>query len=318
MILKVKNLKVYFHSEKGVGKAVDGINFEVVRGRVLAIVGESGCGKSVTAKSLLKLISYPGKIVSGEIFYNGEDLLKLSESEIRAIRGNRISMIFQDPMNSLNPVFTVGDQIVEAILTHKDVSYKEAKGMVIEMFRKVMLPDASSVFSLYPHQLSGGMRQRVMIAIALCCSPDILIADEPTTALDVSIQKEILQLLRKLQKENGLTIIFITHDFRVVKEIADDVLVMYAGKVVECRKKENIFKTPYHPYSKGLLHSFPPIDKKLKRLSTIKGTVPDIFSFNQGCRFYNRCSNSLDECRDNEPPKVTIGEKEFLFCFNAF
>jgi len=318
MILSIKNLKVYFYTDRGTGKAVDNVSFHVEKGKVIAIVGESGCGKSVTAKSILKLIESPGKIVSGEILYKGKNILNFSNEELRKFRGKEISMIFQDPMNSLNPVFTVGEQLIETVLTHKNISFKQAKKIGIKLFENVKLPEPEKIFNMYPHQLSGGMRQRVMIAIALCCEPEILIADEPTTALDVSIQKEIILLLKNLQKEKNLTIIFITHDFRIVAEIADEVIVMYGGKIIEKREKENIFKNPAHPYTIGLINSLPPLNQKINRLRTIKGSVPDIYSDFKGCKFANRCEIVSDICRVKEPPFVNLNDKEYLFCFNKF
>ena len=316
MVLEVKNLKTYFYTDKGVGKAVDDISFTLKKGEILSIVGESGSGKSMTAYSILKLIGYPGKIISGKIIFNGKDLIKLTDKEMRKIRGNDISMIFQDPMNSLNPVFTVGTQLVETIVTHKNISKKEATKLSLELLEKVILPKPDKVFDSYPHQLSGGMRQRVMIALALSCSPKVLIADEPTTALDVSIQKEILKLLLKLRDEEELSIIFITHDFRVVKEIADSVAVMYAGKILEKRKKENILKNPLHPYTKALLQSLPKLDEKTDSLPVIPGNVPDIFSFDNNCRFYNRCNIANEKCLKGYPEKVPVNENEYFFCVN--
>jgi oligopeptide/dipeptide ABC transporter ATP-binding protein len=316
MKLQVKGLKTYFFTKKGIGKAVDDISFEIPESKIIAIVGESGSGKTVTAYSILRLIERPGKIVSGEVYFNNINLLELPEKQLRKIRGSKISIIFQDPLNSLNPVFTAGDQITETILTHQDVSKSDARAIGISFFKKAMLPEPEKVFNMYPHQLSGGMRQRVMIAIALCCNPEILIADEPTTALDVSIQKEIIELIKALSREQNLSVIFITHDFRIVREIADEVIVMYGGKIVEKREKKNILTNPLHPYSFGLLGAFPPIDKKINRLNTIPGTIQDIFSFNKGCRFYNRCKKATSICKEQAPPKVEISDNEYLFCFH--
>ncbi len=314
--LMVSNLKTYFYTNKGIGKAVDGVSFDIPEGKIVTIVGESGSGKTVTAYSILKLIEHPGKIVSGEIIFNNINLIDLNENQIRNIRGSKISIIFQDPLNSLNPVFTVGEQIVETILTHKKISKNEAKDIGITYFKKAMLPNAEKVFNMYPHQLSGGMRQRVMIAIALCCKPEILIADEPTTALDVSIQKEIIELIKSLSINENLSVIFITHDFRIVSEIADEVIVMYSGKILEKRDKKNILSNPLHPYSIGLLKAFPPINKKIERLTTIPGTIQNIFSIGKGCRFANRCPKATEICREELPPKVKISENEYLFCFH--
>ena len=316
MHLKVENLKTYFFTKKGIGKAVDNISFEIPRGKIFAIVGESGSGKSVTAYSILRLIEPPGKIVSGKVIFNNRNLLELTDNEIRKIRGAKISIIFQDPLNSLNPVFTVGSQIVETLLTHKNISKSEAKDIGISFFKKVLLPEPEKVFNMYPHQLSGGMRQRVMIAIALCCEPEILIADEPTTALDVSIEKEIIELIQNLANTEKLSVIFITHDFRIVKKIADEVMVMYGGTIVEKRNKSNILSNPLHPYSIGLIKAFPTIKSKVNRLPTIKGQVPDIFSFGDGCRFYNRCSRATEICKSKMPQKTKISSNEYLFCFH--
>ncbi len=313
--LKVKNLKTYFFTEKGVGRAVDGIVFNLKKEKILAIVGESGCGKSVTALSILKLIEPPGKIVEGEIIFNDINLLKLTKEEMRKIRGNKIGIIFQDPMMSLNPVFKAGEQIVETILTHKDITKNEAKELSLSLFDKVKLPDPEKVFNSYPHELSGGMRQRVMIAIALCCNPDILIADEPTTALDVTTQENIINLLKELQKKNSLSVIFITHDFRIVDKIADEVIVMYGGKIVEYRDKSSILKSPLHPYTKGLINSIPPVDKKIETLPVIEGEVPDIFQEIKGCKFANRCKLAKDICFQKFPEKVKVDSNYSVFCW---
>ena len=314
-ILKVKNLQTYFYSEKGTGKAVDGINFSLKKNKILAIVGESGCGKSVTALSILRLIEPPGKIVDGEIIFKEKNLLSLSDEEIRKIRGNEISIIFQDPMMSLNPVFKAGEQIVETIMTHKNITKNEAKGLSIEIFKKVKLQNPEKVFNSYPHELSGGMRQRVMIAIALSCNPDILIADEPTTALDVTTQEGVLELIKELQVKSSLSVLFITHDFRIVEKIADEVIVMYAGKIMEYQNKESILKNPLHPYTKGLLNSIPPLDKKVDQLPIIKGEVPDIFSDTKGCKFASRCEFAKDICFKENPIEIKISESYFVHCW---
>ena len=315
-ILSVKNLKIHFFTEKGIGKAVDGINFNLKKNKILAIVGESGCGKSVTSLSILRLIEPPGKIVDGEIIFKGKNLLSLSDEEIRKIRGNEISIIFQDPMMSLNPVFKAGAQIVETILTHsKKISKKEAKDLSIELFKKVKLQNPEKVFNSYPHELSGGMRQRVMIAIALSCNPDILIADEPTTALDVTTQEGVLELIKELQIKSSLSVLFITHDFRIVEKIADEVIVMYAGKIVEYQEKNAILNQPFHPYTKGLISSIPPLDKKIDKLPVIKGEVPDIFSDIKGCKFANRCEFAEEICFEKEPPEIKILNKYSVCCW---
>ncbi|RYZ71856.1 MAG: ABC transporter ATP-binding protein, partial [Proteobacteria bacterium] len=289
-------------------KAVDNVSFDVYKGKTLGIVGESGCGKSVTSLSIMQLIpNPPGKVTGGEILYKGEDLLKKSPSQMRAIRGNEISMIFQEPMTSLNPVFTIGNQLMEAIALHQKLSKKDTIAKAIEMLKLVGMSSPEKRIEDYPHQLSGGMRQRVMIAMALSCNPNVLIADEPTTALDVTIQAQILDLLRNLQEKVGMGLILITHDLGVVAEVCDDVLVMYAGKVVEQGTVREIFKNPKHPYTRGLLNSIPTLSKdptgkvKKNRLETIPGIVPNLLQLPQGCRFQDRCSLVQDVCRGEEP-----------------
>ncbi len=307
-ILEVKNLKTSFFTEEGEVKAVDDVSFNVYKGKTLGIVGESGCGKSVTSLSIMRLIpNPPGRIVGGEILYNGRDLLKLSPAEMRAIRGNEISMIFQEPMTSLNPVFTIGNQVCEAISLHQDLSKSETRNKAIEMLTLVGIPSPEKRIDDYPHQLSGGMRQRVMIAMALSCNPHILIADEPTTALDVTIQAQILDLLRDLQQKVGMALILITHDLGVVAEVADEVVVMYAGRVVEQGGVNEIFANPKMPYTKGLLNSIPTLSKdptgkiKKKRLEMIPGIVPNLLHLPRGCRFQERCSYMIDACKQAEP-----------------
>ena len=306
-VLEVKNLQTSFFTENGIVRAVDGISFSVEKGKTLGIVGESGCGKSVTSLSILQLIpNPPGKITQGEIFYKGKDLLKYSESEMRKVRGNEISMIFQEPMTSLNPVFTVGDQIMEVILLHQKLSKKQALERSIEMLKLVGIPSPEKRVHDYPHQLSGGMRQRVMIAMALSCNPSLLIADEPTTALDVTIQAQILDLLRKLKDTLGMSLILITHDLGVVAETADEVLVMYAGKVVEKGPVRELFKNPQHPYTRGLLASLPRFDRNVaqdntKKLETIPGIVPNLLDLPKGCRFQSRCKYKFETCSKSEP-----------------
>lgn len=307
-ILEVKNLETSFKLEDGVVKAVDGITFDVYKGKTLGIVGESGCGKSVTSLSIMRLIpNPPGKISGGEILYNGKNLLNFSPAEMRKVRGNEISMIFQEPMTSLNPVFTIGNQLIESISLHQKLSDKDCRVKAIEMLKLVGIPSPETRIDDYPHQLSGGMRQRVMIAMALSCNPNVLIADEPTTALDVTIQAQILELLRELQDRVGMAIILITHDLGVVAEVCDDVMVMYAGTVVEHATVEEIFKNPKHPYTRGLLNSIPTLAKdptgkvKKKRLETIPGIVPSLLDLPKGCRFQDRCSYVIDGCRTKEP-----------------
>lgn len=309
-LLEVKNLKTEFKTDDGTFWAVDDISFKVEKGKVLGIVGESGCGKSVTSLSLMRLIQKPGKIVGGEILFNGEDLLKISEDKMRHLRGNQIAMIFQEPMTSLNPVFTCGDQIEESIRLHKpELSTQESKNRAIEMLKKVGIPAPEKRYYEYPHQLSGGMRQRVMIAMALSCDPQLLIADEPTTALDVTIQAQILDLMRKMQKDFSAGMILITHDLGVVAEMCDNVVVMYAGKIVEQGTVEDIFYRPQHPYTKGLLNSIPHFEtgKRMTRLQTIPGLVPSLLKLPQGCRFQERCTYVQDNCKQQIPP-LTSGD----------
>ena len=301
-ILEVKNLKTYYSTDNGTARAVDGVSFSLGRNRTLGIVGESGCGKSVTALSIMRLVPMPpGYFAGGEIFWKGSDLLKISEDEMRKLRGNDIAMIFQEPMSSLNPVYTCGNQIVEQILLHQDLSGKEAKGLAVEMLRHVGIPNPSERFEAYPHELSGGMRQRVMIAMALSCNPALLIADEPTTALDVTVQAQILELIGKLQADTGMSVILITHDFGVIAELCEDVLVMYASKVVEEGRVSQIFSDPLHPYTKGLLKSIPRIGSKQQRLNVIEGNVPSATRLPDGCRFANRCPLADELCRKVEP-----------------
>ena len=312
-ILEVKNLQTSFFTDGGEVKAVDDVSFNVYKGKTLGIVGESGCGKSVTSLSIMRLIpNPPGRIVGGQILYKGNDLLKLDPSAMRKIRGNEISMIFQEPMTSLNPVFTVGNQICEAISLHQDLPKSEVHNKAVEMLQLVGIPAPSKRIFDYPHQLSGGMRQRIMIAMALSCNPNILIADEPTTALDVTIQAQILDLLQELQAKVGMALVLITHDLGVVAEVADEVVVMYAGKVAEQGTVGEIFANPKHPYTKGLLNSIPTLSKdptgkiKKKRLETIPGIVPNMLELPQGCRFQERCSYVIDGCRGQEPDLRTI------------
>ncbi len=301
-ILEVKNLRTYYSTDGGTAKAVDGVSFSLGRNRTLGIVGESGCGKSVTALSIMRLVPMPpGYFAGGEILWNGQDLLKLSEEQMRRLRGNDIAMIFQEPMSSLNPVYTCGYQIIEQISLHRDVSKKEARELAIEMLGLVGIPNPSERFDSYPHELSGGMRQRVMIAMALSCDPALLIADEPTTALDVTVQAQILELIGKLQGVTGMSVILITHDFGVIAELCEDVLVMYASKVVEGGSVANIFSNPLHPYTAGLLRSIPRIGSKKERLNVIEGNVPSATRLPEGCSFANRCPLSDSHCYEFEP-----------------
>lgn len=315
-ILKVNNLKTYFYTDEGVIPGVDGVNIELDKGETLAIVGESGCGKSVTSLSILRLIpNPPGKIIEGEILYNGKDLLKLSEKEMRSIRGNEISMIFQEPMTSLNPVFTVGRQIMESLIIHQKLSKVKAREKAIEMLKLVGIPLPERRVDNYPHQLSGGMRQRVMIAMALACNPKILIADEPTTALDVTIQAQILRLMCDLKKKMDTSIILITHDLGVVAQIAENVMVMYAGKAVEYASVKDLFKNPMHPYTKGLLQSIPKINYDQEKLYNIKGNVPSPRNYPKGCRFSPRCEEAEAICYEKEPELINLDHNRRVRCW---
>lgn len=315
-LVEVKKLKTYFYTEEGVVKAVDGVDYEIYPGETLGIVGESGCGKSVTSLSIMRLVeSPPGKIEGGEINFHGQDLTKLSEKEMRKIRGNDISMIFQEPMTSLNPVYTVGDQIMEAIMLHKGVDRKEAKRQAIDMLQKVGIPLPEQRVDEYPHQLSGGMRQRVMIAMALSCDPQLLIADEPTTALDVTIQAQILELMNSLKESYGMSIMMITHDLGVIAEVSDRVAVMYAGKVVEYTDVNTLFEDPKHPYTWGLMNSIPKLDKDVDRLEAIPGSVPSPLNFPEGCKFNTRCPLAEGKCYDQEPPLEDAAEGHKVRCW---
>ncbi len=306
-LLKVDQLVTSFKVEAGVLRAVDKVSFSINRGETVGLVGESGCGKSVTSLSILRLIaSPPGLIESGKILFDGQDLAQLSEEEMRKLRGNRISMIFQEPMTSLNPVFTIGDQIGEVFRIHQKSSRAEARKKAIEMLHLVKIPAPEARVDEYPHQLSGGMRQRIMIAMALACRPQLLIADEPTTALDVTIQAQILDLIESLQKELNMAVLLITHDLGVVAEVCDKVVVMYAGKVVEQGTVHQLFTNPQHPYTQGLLRSIPKLGHKSEYLPTIEGTVPSLGNLPQGCRFQTRCSQVFDRCRTVEPPLVPV------------
>jgi len=316
-LIDVNDLQTYFHTEEGTVKAVDGVSFEIYPGETLGVVGESGCGKSVTSLSIMRLIeSPPGQIENGEILFNGKDLTKLSQKEMRKIRGNDISMIFQEPMTSLNPVYTVGDQIMEAILIHKDVNKKQARQEAIDMLRKVGIPLPEQRVDEYPHQLSGGMRQRIMIAMALSCDPQLLIADEPTTALDVTIQAQILELMNSLKREFGMAIMMITHDLGVIAEVSDRVAVMYAGKIVEYTDVKTLYADPKHPYTWGLMHSIPHIEKELDRLEAIPGNVPNPLNFPTGCKYNTRCPFATDKCRTDEPDIVEVEEGHHVACWH--
>ena len=313
IILQLKGLRTYFFTDEGVLPAVDGVSCSIYKGKTLGVVGESGCGKSVTALSILQLVpNPPGRIVGGQVLFKGRDLTKLKPEEMRKIRGNDIAMVFQEPMTSLNPVFTVGNQIMEAITLHKGVDRLEARDLAIEMLKRVGIPNPELRIDEYPHQLSGGMRQRVMIAMALSCSPQLLIADEPTTALDVTIQAQILELLNELKAELGMAVILITHDLGVVAETASRVAVMYAGRCVEEAAVVDLFTNSLHPYTQGLMASIPGTDKtdKRKRLKAIPGMVPDMLNLPRGCKFQARCSKVFDACREAEPPLKAVGSEE--------
>jgi oligopeptide/dipeptide ABC transporter ATP-binding protein len=312
-LLEVKDLKVSFRTEDGVVKAVDGVSFAVDQGEVLGIVGESGSGKSVTMMSVLRLINDPNMQVEGEVIYKGRDLMTLHKDEMQEVRGDEIAMIFQDPMTSLNPVYRVGDQIIEAILTHQDVGKPVAKRRAIELLQQVGIPHAEERVEDYPHQFSGGMRQRAMIAMALANNPDILIADEPTTALDVTIQAQIIELIDKLKDEFNSAVVLITHDLGVVAEIANEIIVMYAGRVVERAPTRQLFYDPQHPYTWGLLGSIPRLDRpKLERLHSIKGMPPSLINAPEGCKFRPRCPHAFDKCTEEPELRNRVEEHAHL------
>jgi oligopeptide/dipeptide ABC transporter ATP-binding protein len=316
VLLEVRNLKTHFYTEDGVVPAVDGVSFSLNRGETIGIVGESGSGKSVTSLSVMRLVPYPpGKITGGEIIFEGENLLDKTDEEMRRIRGNEISMIFQEPMTSLNPVFTVGDQIMEAIILHQNVGQRQARDKAIEMLQLVGIPSPERRIDDYPHQMSGGMRQRVMIAMALSCNPKLLIADEPTTALDVTIQAQILDLMMDIKKEFGTSIMLITHDLGVIAETVDKVVVMYAGKIVESADVISIFKKPAHPYTEGLIGSIPKVNEDCERLSTIEGAVPNPFDMPAGCRFHPRCGYAKNICREQEPHLIDLDCDHQVSCW---
>ncbi|HDZ69401.1 MAG TPA: ABC transporter ATP-binding protein [Phycisphaerales bacterium] len=319
-LLSVENVSTHFFTEDGVARAVQDVSFSIKKAKTFALVGESGCGKSVTALSIMRLIpTPPGQIVGGNIVFEGRNLLTLSEKQIRQVRGNRIAMIFQEPMTSLNPVYTVGNQIVEAIRLHQKKSIRDAWKDAAETLRKVGIADPEQRVSEYPHQMSGGMRQRVMIAMAVSCEPRLLIADEPTTALDVTIQAQILDLLDELQKQNGMSILLITHDLGVVAERADDVAVMYASRIVEVADSQKLFAEPLHPYTQGLLKSLPRLGLSAKRLQTISGTVPDPLHFPGGCKFHPRCCVGCSDkrCQTVEPRLMEVRSGRHVACWYA-
>lgn len=318
ILLKIKDLRTYFFTSEGTARAVDGVNLELRRGQTLGIVGESGCGKSVTALSVMRLVpDPPGRIVSGEILFDSVNILDLPEEKMREIRGKQISMIFQDPMSSLNPVFRVIDQISEAIYAHENVSKEEANEKSIEILARVGFPDPANRARQYPHQLSGGLRQRVMIAMALACGPHLLIADEPTTALDVTIQAQILDLLLEIQEKHGISILFVSHDLGVIASVCQHVAVLYAGQVIEKVSVKYLFKNPLHPYTRGLLASIPhkADNSTRKKLFTIPGSVPSPTMWPAGCRFHNRCKYTMDICRKEEPPEVPVEKNHMVKCW---
>jgi oligopeptide/dipeptide ABC transporter ATP-binding protein len=318
-LLEVKGLKTYFYTEDGIVRAVDGVNFEVYPGEVLGIVGESGCGKSVTSLSIMRLISKPGRVDAGEILLDGENLLNLSEDEMTKVRGNRISMIFQQPQTALNPVFKVGDQLAEVLSVHQDLGKDAGKKRAVELLKMVGVPDPERRVEAYPHELSGGMAQRVMIAMALACIPELLIADEPTTALDVTIQAQILDLMRDMRKEMGTSVILITHDLGVVAEMAERVAVMYAGEVVEQTDVNSLFDEPLHPYTQGLIGSIPILGEIKEKLDVIPGSVPNLVNLPPGCRFAPRCQarfkHALTICTEVKPDLEEIKTGHFVRCW---
>ena len=317
-ILEVRDLKTYFFTDDGVVEAVDGMSFTIKRGEVLGLVGESGCGKSVASLSIMRLIDKPGKIVGGEVIFKGENLLKKTEEEMRKIRGSEIAMIFQEPMTSLNPVFTIGNQIIEAILLHQDLSEEEAEKRTIELLNLVGIPEPERRFAQYPHELSGGMRQRAMIAMAISCNPDLLISDEATTALDVTIQAQILELMKDLQKKIGMAVLFITHDLALVAEMANNIAVTYTGKIVEYSDARSVFKNPKHPYTYGLLRSVPNLlsEETKVELPAIEGMVPSPYRMPQGCHFNPRCPFATEICRKEMPELNELEPHHLVRCFH--
>ncbi|NHN31731.1 ABC transporter ATP-binding protein [Paenibacillus agricola] len=316
-LLEVLDLKTHFKTEEGIVPSVNGVTFSVNKGETLAIVGESGCGKSVTSLSIIGLIADSGEVVGGQILFQGQDLLQMSKKEIRKLRGNKISMIFQEPMTSLNPVFTIGNQIGEVIRIHQKADKKEAREKSIKMLELVGIPNPNKLVDNFPHQLSGGMRQRVMIAMALACNPELLIADEPTTALDVTIQAQILEMINKLSKELNTGVILITHDLGVVAEMADRVVVMYAGEVVEEANVYDLFARPKHPYTIGLLGSLPKIEERREELDSISGTVPNLLDMPSGCTFHPRCHLADEQCKAVKPQLEKYGDNHYARCLKV-
>jgi oligopeptide/dipeptide ABC transporter ATP-binding protein len=317
-LLEVNDLGVSLHTGKGVLAAVDGISFSIAAGETLALVGESGCGKTMTALSVIRLVpNPPGRIERGHIRFGDDDLLKKTPEEMRRLRGDRLSMVFQEPMTSLDPVFTIGRQMTETVLSHRDLGRDAAVAMSVAMLRKVRISEPERRMNAYPHEMSGGMRQRVMIAMALLCRPDLLIADEPTTALDVTTQAQILEMLRELRAEFGMAVLLITHALGVVAEMADRVAVMYAGRIVESAPVEELFRAPRHPYTVGLLNSIPDLVRPQDRLATIPGTVPNLLHLPPGCRFWPRCPLADAGCRAAQPPLVAVGDNHLAACWKA-
>jgi oligopeptide/dipeptide ABC transporter ATP-binding protein len=319
-LLSVQNLSTWFETELGTAKSVQNVSFDIKKGKTLALVGESGCGKSVTSLSIMRLIPMPpGRIVSGKILFDGQNILDFSEKQMRKIRGNKIGMIFQEPMTSLNPVYTIGQQIIEAITLHQNKTEQQAWSLAEEMLAKVYIPDPARRMNEYPHLLSGGMRQRVMIAMAISCKPALLIADEPTTALDVTIQAQILDLLDELGQSENMSILLITHDLGVVAQRSDDVAVMYASRIVEKSSCKELFNNPLHPYTQGLLNSLPQLGTKKKRLNTIAGNVPEPMNFPTGCKFHPRCPVGCNDkkCQTTEPELKEVSNGHFAACWHA-
>lgn len=318
ILIEVKDLSTAFSYEGKMITVVDKVSFKVYEGEILGVVGESGSGKSVTSKSILRLIQYPpGKITNGEILFQGRDILKMSKKELLSVRGNKISMIFQEPMSSLNPVYTCGEQIIEAIVLHQKVNKKEARKKAIAMLDLVGIPSPESRIDCYPHELSGGMRQRIMIAMALSCNPSLLIADEPTTALDPTIQAQIIDLIKSIQKERNMSVLYITHDLGVVAELCDRVIVMYAGRIMEQARVMELFKNPLHPYTKGLMQAIPKLNENKERLHVIKGMVPHILEMPKGCPFHPRCDYAQKRCENDLPELVDFGGEHLVRCWRA-
>ena len=316
-LLRVEGLAITFATDSGPLKAADGVSFTLGRGTTLGLVGESGCGKTVTALALLGLVPAPGRISAGRVVFDGTDLLGLDDRALDRVRGDRISMIFQEPMTALNPVYPIGDQIAEVLTVHRGATRSEAWAGAVRMLERVGIPDPAMRARAYPHQISGGMRQRVMIAMALACRPDVLIADEPTTALDVTVQAQILDLILEAQRDMGMAVLFISHNLAVVSEIADEVLVMYAGRIVERAPAETLFEAPFHPYTRGLIESLPDAARPQARLPAISGTVPDLRALPAGCRFSDRCPLAEDACRAAEPVLELVAENRWLACYRG-